>query len=1002
MLDPATGVISGTPTWAGSYSFEVTAANAVGSASATVQMQVGLVPLGSIPEVTPTVVKYWLSEPGLVPAEGQGEFSFEVTDANGQVVSRGQATIDENAVQGGAPGEAIASADMQPIAMGLADIAAAMTVGWGDPALGQEPDALYGHAAFTYELREVDDGKLGVTYDPAVISMRVEVTVNPDGSVEQPTVTYIWPDGFQTDLGCSFRNSYAATEPATLVPVGQVETSCQQLTDLSALRYSYEVLDAGGNVVAGGSSACDGAIDFGSIELPAAEGTYSYTVRQLDAGTPGLQIDTTTYTLWASVADDGAGSWVVTDWGYVNDATGEACASPYFQNTYDGGVTSLALSSTVSLDGRALEAGEFSFTIYDYTGDVVGAPVARGTNDASGTVRFGSLNYSYNVVEGTDGQEGETGEPETDDAASSDDPATDGGAAADGESAGADASSSGDDPAGSDEAADAGDPAGTGESAGAGGVEGTNEPAAPDGSQGAGDVGGAESPDAGTAGAVEVEDGAPGFEDGAVPDTDAGAPAPETGEAPAEGIASTGEASAGGGIEGSEGAGDTGFATAESEDAPNPVAQVLDLFAPEVAVADDADVELYVLEPLVATGRVVSTDLGLHRYLLCQDAGQLGGVNYDQARYIIDVEVADDVANGSIRASVVGVTRVNPDGSQQTLPVEGATGLGHVAFANTYRITGASYVRLEGTSTLAGRDAAANELSFEVLDASGNVVATGLNAAAPDGQAAPIEFTAIEISAPGSYTYAVRQTRAGQTVGGVANSMQEFTVRIDAADNGQGGLTCTVVYPEGGIAFASTYSLQGATVQVVFEGTKTLTGRDMASGEFGFAISDAQGTVVSEGRNAAAADGQPGRIEFEALTLSAPGEYDFAIAENAGDAEGVTYDGRTFAAHVSVVDNLDGTMSAQVSYPDGTPAFANAYTKAEVPGGDDSGGTGGSGTTGGSSGTGGSAGAGGADTPEVPKTGDATSMAAAACLAGAGAALLAGAGALAVRRRARG
>ena len=223
-------------------------------------------------------------------------------------------------------------------------------------------------------------------------------------------------------------------------------------------------------------------------------------------------------------------------------------------------------------------------------------------------------------------------------------------------------------------------------------------------------------------------------------------------------------------------------------------------------------------------------------------------------------------------------------------------------------------------------------------------------------------------------------------------------MRIDAADNGQGGLTCTVVYPEGGIAFASTYSLQGATVQVVFEGTKTLTGRDMISGEFAFAVCDAQGTVVSEGRNAAAADGQPGRIEFEALTFSAPGEYDFTIAENAGDAEGVTYDGRTFAAHVSVVDNLDGTMSAQVSYPDGTPAFANAFAGTEVPGGDDSG----TDDPGDSGSTGGSAGTGGANTPEVPKTGDATGTAAAACLAGAGAALLAGAGVLAVRRRARG
>ena len=124
-LDPATGVLSGTPTRAGSYTFEVTATNPVGSASKTFEMTVDLAVLEACPDVTLNVWKTWQ---GADPAEGQGEFSFEVTDEWGQVASRGQATIEGGS---GQAGELTAAADMQPIAIDSALIEEHMAVRLG-------------------------------------------------------------------------------------------------------------------------------------------------------------------------------------------------------------------------------------------------------------------------------------------------------------------------------------------------------------------------------------------------------------------------------------------------------------------------------------------------------------------------------------------------------------------------------------------------------------------------------------------------------------------------------------------------------------------------------------------------------------------------------------------------------------------------------------------------------------------------------------------------------
>ena len=282
-LDPATGVLSGTPTRAGSYTFEVTATNPVGSASKTFEMTVDLAVLEACPDVTLNVWKTWQ---GADPAEGQGEFSFEVTDESGQVASRGQVTIEGD---GGQSGDLTATAGMQPVVIDSALIEEHMAVRSGDPAAGEDPVEFYGYALFTYKVREVNDGKLGVTYDDTVYDALVEIVVGPDGMIREPAVSYISPDGQVSSEGCGFTNSYAAVEAASFVPpAGQVSTACQPATDLSGLRYSYEIVDAGGTVVAGGSSdSSNGTVSFGSIELPRAEGTYYYTrasARRADAG----------------------------------------------------------------------------------------------------------------------------------------------------------------------------------------------------------------------------------------------------------------------------------------------------------------------------------------------------------------------------------------------------------------------------------------------------------------------------------------------------------------------------------------------------------------------------------------------------------------------------------------------------------------------------------------------------------------------------------------------
>lgn len=151
--------------------------------------------------------------------------------------------------------------------------------------------------------------------------------------------------------------------------------------------------------------------------------------------------------------------------------------------------------------------------------------------------------------------------------------------------------------------------------------------------------------------------------------------------------------------------------------------------------------------------------------------------------------------------------------------------------------------------------------------------------------------------------------------------------------------------PVQGASFQFANSYDPKPVTATIDGTKTLTGRDMADGEtFGFELSAADettqnavtaGTVTLPGAatvSGAKADEVKG-FQFGEITFKKPGEYTFNVNETkwngeavpAADGNGMQFDRSTKTVKVTVTDDHTGSLKAEVTYPNGAVAFTNKY-----------------------------------------------------------------------------
>ena len=291
------------------------------------------------------------------------------------------------------------------------------------------------------------------------------------------------------------------------------------------------------------------------------------------------------------------------------------------------------------------------------------------------------------------------------------------------------------------------------------------------------------------------------------------------------------------------------------------------------------------------------------------ESGEVAGVTNDaKPSRTVSFTVTDD-GEGNLRVSR------KPDGNVA------------FTFTNTYSVTPVETRvtdQITAKKVLTGRDLKEGEFSFELVE-DGEVVATGTNAA--DGT---ITMGAVKYDKPGKHTYTLREVNGGTTSKGVTYSDAKFTIVTTITDNGDGTLSAQHVLKNAEAAiFKNTYNVTPLETELDFGLSKAIDGRDWTDGdEFSFTITAPEGaplpdpaTVTVNKRDAK--DGIAA-IKFGKIHYAAAGTYKYEIRENAGSTVGMTYDAHVATAEVTVTEDSDGTLTANVTKKE-NGRFTNTY-----------------------------------------------------------------------------
>ena len=293
------------------------------------------------------------------------------------------------------------------------------------------------------------------------------------------------------------------------------------------------------------------------------------------------------------------------------------------------------------------------------------------------------------------------------------------------------------------------------------------------------------------------------------------------------------------------------------------------------------------------------------------ESGEVAGVTNDaEPSHTVSFTVTDD-GKGKLSVSR------NPDGNAA------------FTFTNTYSVTPVETSvtdQITATKVLTGRDMAEGEFSFELVEGEGKdakVVATGKNAA--DGK---ITMSTIEYTKAGTHTYTLHEVKGN--AGGITYSDAKFTIETTITDNGDGTLKAEHVLKGTEPAeFENTYSVTPLETELDFGLSKAIDGRDWTDGdEFSFTITAPEGAPLPDPATVTVSkkDAKDGiaTIKFGKIHYAAAGTYKYEIRENAGSTVGMTYDADVATAEVTVTEDGDGTLTANVTKKE-NGRFTNTY-----------------------------------------------------------------------------
>lgn len=331
------------------------------------------------------------------------------------------------------------------------------------------------------------------------------------------------------------------------------------------------------------------------------------------------------------------------------------------------------------------------------------------------------------------------------------------------------------------------------------------------------------------------------------------------------------------------------------------------------------------------------------------------GVKYDPTIWTVNVTLKND--NGVL---VLSVQYLKGD-----VPVQGAS----FQFANSYDPTPAT-AAIKGSKTLTGRDMKDGEtFGFELSaadDATQSAVtlpAAATVSDAKDGVATGFTFDKMSFNKPGEYTFNVNETKwNGEAVPAADGKGMQFdrstkTVKVTVTDDHAGSLKAEVTYPNGALAFANKYATSSTYNGIQVE--KTLQGRNMAAGEFGFTIegkddastdllTDADKQFTNENSRADGVADVMTKLSGHTFTQADNGKhYEFTVKETIPngavqdqatglwyvEATGLYYDGTNHVVTIDVSDDGNGVLTAATKVDDqetNVVSFANKYRAQNV------------------------------------------------------------------------
>lgn len=268
-------------------------------------------------------------------------------------------------------------------------------------------------------------------------------------------------------------------------------------------------------------------------------------------------------------------------------------------------------------------------------------------------------------------------------------------------------------------------------------------------------------------------------------------------------------------------------------------------------------------------------------------------------------------------------------------------------------------VKALDTDTVSAEDAAKR------IEIPNGVTGEFKNVAGKDGEIvemgteSPIIFTQDDVNKHFKYEFTEKGANGefgtGGTKDGYTFDDAKYVVELWVTDNGNGTLTLHTKVNDGieqvssadkplktVIAFENEYKATG-----VLSGTEALAGQkkitgpwpnnDYAGFTFTIAGDDAHtdtmlaiknGDVVLP-KDTTVTSAKDGSFHFGDITFNKAGEYQFRVTETAGNRPGVTYDKSEKIVTVVVEDNHEGTLTATVKAGSDELTFTNAYNTTE-------------------------------------------------------------------------